>query len=300
MAVDSVVGHHMNPFRSGVARFNEILAERLGVPLVGLDGADARHPLLSFKVAELDEAATPQLEALLERCDAWSLFLHDWNGLELEQRLAAGAGKVWCANHEVLAAVEGLAESAETLWAPGLVSDLRRYEPASVSVFSFGMAHKIQTERFSRMKQLLDSSGDSYALYVSSANHETASIRDAELVYREMHAIFPERLYFLGNLSDVAVFNYLSETTYFAAFFSGGVRANNTSVASAMEHGAVVVTNLDEHSPPDLVHMENVIDLEQAESLPSDPLTLRRLSVAAMETAGGRSWDALIARLGGG
>ena len=49
--IDSVVTHHLNPFRSGVARFNALLAERLGVPLVALDAPDGvRAPLLSSRV----------------------------------------------------------------------------------------------------------------------------------------------------------------------------------------------------------------------------------------------------------
>ncbi len=61
--------------------------------------------------------------------------------------------------------------------------------------------------------------------------------------------MFPS-LYFLGNLSDVAVYNELRRATFFAAFFDGGVRANNTSVAAAMETGAVVITNLDQPRRP--------------------------------------------------
>jgi hypothetical protein len=298
--VDSVVGHHMNPFRSGVARFNEILAERLGVPLVGLgelSDAAVRHPLVSLKIRELDAEGRTMLERLLERADGWSLFLHEFSDLPLEVRAAEGATRVWCGNHEILAAVAHLGDTAEVLWAPGLVSDLRTFEPASISVFSFGMAHKIRVDMFGRLRELLDATNRSYALYVSSANHETASIQDAELVYEEMHRIFPSGLYFLGNLSDVGVHNYLLTTTFFAAFFPGGVRANNTSVASAMEHGAIVITNLDEHSPPELAHLDNVIDLNQAEQLPTDPLELRRIAVRAMETGRARSWDALVARL---
>jgi hypothetical protein len=64
-----------------------------------------------------------------------------------------------------------------------------------------------------------------------------------------------------------------------------------------MELGAVVITNLDRYSPPELVHMDNVIDIEQCDELPSDPLVLRRIGVRAMETARARSWDALIAQL---
>ena len=118
---------------------------------------------------------------------------------------------------------------------------------------------------------------------------------DAELVFTEMLKVFgPTRLYFLGNLSDVAIYNQLVSTTFFAAFFDGGVRANNGSVAAAMDHGAVVITNLDAHSPPHYQHMRTVIDIEQATSLPSDLLTLRRLSLAAMQASDAQSWDRLV------
>jgi hypothetical protein len=300
--VDAVVGHHMNPFRSGVARFNEILAERLEVRLAGLQGVPdrtVRHPLVSLKVRELDAEARTALARLLDHAEGWSLFLHEFSNLPLEVRAVEGATRVWCGSHQILDEVGHLNDTAEVLWAPGLVSDLRTYEPTSISVFSFGMAHKIRVDMFGRLRELLEATNRSYALYVSSANHETASIRDAQVVYEEMHGIFPGGLYFLGNLSDVAVYNYLLTTTFFAAFFPGGVRANNTSVASAMEHGAIVITNLDEYSPPELVHLENVIDLNQADKLPTDPLQLRRISLRAMETGRAHSWDALVARLTG-
>ncbi len=38
-AIDAVVSHHMNPFTSGVAKFNQLLAEELGVPLLSLTDA---------------------------------------------------------------------------------------------------------------------------------------------------------------------------------------------------------------------------------------------------------------------
>lgn len=297
--IDAVVGHHMNPFRSGVARFNEMLAESLGAPVLRLGEervAGCRCPLLSFKVGELEPAAVEQLAAVVEGTreeGSWCAFLHDFRDLPLERRLVAGAARVWCGNHAVHAAVRELTDRAEVVWAPGLIADLRRFEPAAIQVFSFGMAHKIRADMFRKLKRLLDATGESYALYVSSANHETATIEHAQLVYEEMHEIFPRGLYFMGNLSDVAVFNSLLQTTFFAAFFPGGVRANNTSVASAMEHGAVVITNLDERSPPYLVHMENVIDINQVDALPHDPLVLRQLGVRAMETARRYDWNAL-------
>lgn len=295
-----VVTHHRDGFRSGVARFNEVLADRLGVELRGLEelGDTGPRPLLSFKVSELDQSSAAALADWVEGQDGtFELFLHEYGDTELERKLVAQAAEAHCGNAEIEVAVRNLARTADTVWTPGLILDDRTFPTVELSVFSFGMAHKLRLDMFRRLRQLLDGSGKSYAVYVSAANHETTSLRDSASLFDELHEIFPEELYFLGNLSDVAVFNYLRETTFYAAFFPSGVRANNTSVASALERGAVVITNLDEHSPPEYRHLENLIDLERSDRLPIEPAELAAISAAATETARERSWARLVERL---
>jgi hypothetical protein len=296
--VDAVVTHHRDSFRSGVGRFNELLAERLGVPVIGIRRlltSGCTRPLLSFKVNELAPAELAVLRDLVAtKPFPWELFLHVYDADELEAALVAGADHVHAGNHEVYAQVEGLARSADTLWSPGLILDEREFPPAEVSIFSFGMAHKIRTDLFERLRELLEASGRSYAVYLSAANHETTRMRDAHLIFDELHEIFPSTLYFLGNLSDVAVFNYLRSSTFFASFFLGGVRANNGSIAAAMEKGAVVITNLDEHSPPEFVHLDNLVDIGQTRELPLEPDELAAISRRARETAHARGWDQLV------
>jgi hypothetical protein len=299
--LDGVVTHHRDGFRSGVARFNELLAEHLGVPLVGLFDdrlAELRTPLLSFKASELGPDAVAVLERRLGAA-AWQpeLFLHEFAGAPLERRLLAAASCVRCGNEAILEAVRPVHPHAELVWTPGLIGDEPRIEPADVSVFSFGMAHKLRADEFRRLRHLLERHERTYALYVSAANHETRSIADVQVVFEEMRELFAHRLYFLGNLSDLLVQHYLEATTFYAAFFEGGVRANNTSVAAAMERGAVVVTNLDRHSPAHFVHMESVIDIRRCEALPADPATLERISRRAIEVSRARGWDALVERL---
>jgi hypothetical protein len=298
--IDAVVTHHRDSFRSGVGRFNELLGERLGVPVIGIDTlltAGAARPLLSFKVAELSSAELAVLEQLVEhRPFEWELFLHVYDGHPVEEALVRGAVHVHAGNHEVEAAVALLAQSVDTLWSPGLILDEREFPQTDVSVFSFGMAHKIRTDLFQQLRELLEATGQPYAVYLSAANHETTQMRDAHLIFDELHEIFPSTLWFLGNLSDVGVYNYLRSSTFFATFFLGGVRANNGSVAAAMEKGAVVITNLDEYSPPEFVHMENLIDIGQTTELPLDPATLDAISSRAQETARSRGWDELVRR----
>lgn len=298
--VDAVVGDHMNPFASGAARFNQILAERLGVPFVSVRDpivASSRFPLLSFKEAELDDSERGALTRLLERGDGehrLRVYLHDYGGSALEERLVRQAEIVYCGNQEVAERVSALNGSIHSLWAPGLILDDRVFSPAVYSIFSFGMAHKVRADMFGRLRDLLERTGVSYSIYMSNANHATATLHEAQIVFDEMRKVFPRNLYFMGNLSDVAIFNYLRTTSFFAAFFRNGVRANNTSILSAMEHGSVVITNLDEYSPEYLVHMDNVIDINRCEELPSDPLEHKRLVLRAMETARSLSWDRLV------
>jgi hypothetical protein len=66
-----------------------------------------------------------------------------------------------------------------------------------------------------------------------------------------------------------------------------------------METGAVVITNLDELSPPEYVHLENVIDIERCDELPIDSVLLDGIRARAVETAAARGWDALVTRMTG-
>lgn len=292
-----LVSHRINWFGSGVAKFNHILAKHLEIPMHAL--FDERIPvhgvaLLSFKVSEMSDVECENLARVLDRVD-WQirLFLHDWSSSEVEERLVRDAEIVYPGNHEVHHQVQGLSGRLEMTWSPGLILDARPFHPTAISVFSFGMAHKIRSKQLGQLRDLLEASGHSYAVYISSANHESATIKDAEVVYEEVNEVFPSGLFFMGNLSDVAVYNYLQQTTFFAAFFPSGVRANNGTVAAAMEHGAVVITNLDEHSPPDYIHMHNIIDIDQCDELPLEPMVLKSISVEAMRTARARRFPEL-------
>ena len=119
------------------------------------------------------------------------------------------------------------------------------------------MAHKIRVPLYRRLRDLLEGTGRSYSVYVSTALHENTSFDDAFVIrFKELLSIFNGQIYFMGYLSDTAVFNHLVDCTFLAAFFEKGLRANNTSVNAAMECGCAVITNLDEDSPQGLVHMK--------------------------------------------
>lgn len=302
---DCVVTLRRDPFRSGTARFNDLLHRRLEVPLLTLEEPwEQRYatPLLSFKPGELpgeDQAALAARVSSLPQRVRPSFFLHGWEGLGIEKVIVRAAAVNWCGNAEIRAAVEACGAEARDAWAPGLLTDARPFRPTALRVFTYGMARDIRPDLFERLRELLDATGRTYAVYSSHANHENATLEDAHELHDRLKQVFPGELYFLGSLSDRALYDQLAASDLFAAFFPRGVRANNTAVASAMEHGAVVVTNLDEHSPPALRHMENVIDVARCEALPLEPLALARISAEAMATARERDWDALVATLRG-
>jgi hypothetical protein len=151
---------------------------------------------------------------------------------------------------------------------------------------------------YRRLRDLLEATGTSYSVYVSTALHENTSFDDSFIVrFEELQSIFDQHVYFMGYLSDTAVYNHLTDCTYVAAFFEKGLRANNTTVNSAMETGCAVITNLDDHSPAGLVHMSNVIDINRCDRLP-DLDDTRRIGLAARDIAHSRyGWDQLVAQL---
>ena len=183
-------------------------------------------------------------------------------------------------------------------WCPGILIDAEPFVKTELSVFTFGMAHKVRGEYYRKLDELLKRTGKSYSLYLSTALHEGMSIETAfDAAVKNIRDAFSGPVYFLGFLSDAAVLHYLQTTTYFAAFFPHGVRANNTSVNSAMNAGAVVVTNLDDGSPSGYRHMHSVIDVTTCSELPTDGEVLRGIGRNATAEAKLLSWDALVERL---
>ena len=304
--VDGVLGYHLNPLTCGVAKFNLMLAGRLQVPMLGLfdsRGATLRHPLLSLKLSEFTETDIAALVAAVETA-AWSrrfsVFLHAWTDTPVEQLLLSRAERVFCGNAELVAELRGRRQDIQESWCPSTLLEPQRFTPGGLSVFAFGMAHKVRSELHRTVQALLERTGQPYSVYLSTALHEgTAFDERFTVVFDELREIYGDHIYFLGYMSDTAVYNYLIDTTFFAAFFDTGVRANNTTVNAAMECGSVVITNLDAHSPAVFDHMHNMIDVHRCETLPTAPDILASLAANAQATASGAlGWDALVAQIG--
>lgn len=299
---DCIVGYHTNPWTCGIAKFNSILAERLGIPVVGfadLAPDRGRHPLLSVKFSEFTPEHVPEFDAWARRRHGcYDLFLHALYGDPVEERLIRSAARVYCGNRELTEQLLSIRPDSVQLFCPGTITAPQRIVDTQVQVFTFGMAHKIRVDYYRKLARLLDATGLSYKMFVSTALHEGTSF-DGSFAFRfeEIQELFGSRVYFMGYLSDTAVFNHLVDASFLAAFFEHGLRANNTTVNAALEHGCPVVTNLDAFSPSGYEHGQTILDINQLERLPDLPV-LEQIGLKASEVARGHyGWSRLVAEL---
>ena len=300
--IDCIAGYHLNPWTCGIAKFNTILARELGVPVVGLGSPELSahaRPLLSIKMSEFTPEASDELAAWVEaHGGTFEVFFHAFDGSAIERRLLATAARVYVGNRELSSTLELLRPDIVELFCPGTLLNPQRFEDTELKVFTFGMAHKIRVPLYRRLRDLLDATGKTYSVYVSTALHENTSFDGSFVVrFEELQSIFNGQVYFMGYLSDTAVYNHLKDTDFLAAFFEKGLRANNTTVNAAMECGCTVITNLDEHSPAGLVHMRNVVDVNVCDRLPNAD-EAERIGRAAREIAHAEyGWERLVAQL---
>ncbi len=300
--MDCILGYHLQPFTCGIARFNNALGERLAVPVVSLFSPEAdrcTHALLSIKLSEFSEDDRERLEHFIANRPAGQkvdLFLHDFSDTPTEQRLLALAARVFVGNAQLARTLSPRHDGVIEAWCPGSLIDAHAFPQTELTVFSFGMAHKMRADRYRQLRHLLEATGKSYGLYLSTALHEGNDFAGSFMTaFEEMTEIFGDRVHFLGFLSDSAVFNYLQSSTFFTAFFPQGVRANNTSVQMAMRFGSAVITNLDADSPPHYRHGVSLFDIDRLDALPLDPATLSAVGEGARQAAAAYDWDPLVA-----
>lgn len=300
MSYRYIVSSHMNRYLSGVAKFNHLLAERLGAECVALHDAVPDGPaLVSIKLSDCPDDA---LSTIAEACDrlqasgiVYDLFFHTFDDLPIERAFIGGSREVFAGNAELTARIVEAGSAAVTLWCPALVDSDATVESVGLTIFSFGMSHKIQMEYYVMLEAVLSDAGIEHELLVSTAFHEKASFGEIDLIEQRFRETFGERVKLLGFLSDGSVNHFLHRSDLFCAFFQDGVRANNTSVYAAMGSGTPLVTNLDQYSPQWMQHGVNVLDIRQLDATCLTGETLERIGregrQAATEHA---SWEALV------
>lgn len=238
MKFTSVVGYHMNPLTCGVAKFNAELAKRLGVPFIPVYGSEwGDKPLLSLKWGELHSGNQNGLRALTVpiAIHRHSVFWHDAGDPIITDR----AEHVFYADPSL---------GSPGLWCPSLLTPSK---PRTVRLFSFGMAGRLQSQYYAKVRELLEAAGLDYHLRVSVGLHEGTSLSDASHHFDALYEVMGrDKVTILGVLSDDAVVEELGRADEVLAFFQNGLRDNNTTVHAALAYGKRVITNHD-HSTGD-------------------------------------------------
>jgi hypothetical protein len=243
--IDAVLSYHMNPQTCGVAKFNHLLAAKLGVPVEPWPGLASVEPLVSVKFSEMED----EIVRASTWWDAYDLFLHDRPTTSAERFFVAMARRVYAGNQAIADAVHCLHTDVVTGFCPSTVTG--NPDRGDYRVLVFGMAHKLLLPHFENLKRELDSTGGDYTVELSTAVHEGNPWDEAltESV-ASMRAIFGDRLRVLGFLGDDALAKELHDVDAVAAFYTPALRANNTSAWAALEAGKHLFTNTDELSPP--------------------------------------------------
>lgn len=291
--IDAVLSYHLNPATCGVAKFNQQLAARLGVPCLPIERASGkRHPLISLKRSEVRQEDLWCLCNWDERWRAHDLLLHDASPLALP--LANAANRVYAANGEIARAVRPIRSDVVEVWCPStLEGDATR---GTIDVLLFGMAHKLvaHDSLLERLRELLTRTGRVYGVSVSTAVHEGSPWDEAFMsTERVLRDIFHDHLKLLGYLADDGLARELRTVDAVALFFDPAARANNTSLWAALDAGCPVITNCDDNSPRELIHNESVFDIDHMTAWPGSD-HLRDVGRRGKVQAQTRSWDRLL------
>jgi hypothetical protein len=291
----AIVGVHTNPFTCGIARFNARLAEQFRIavlPWSDFVEYPASDALLSIKVSEFDTAATSELDRFVRSGIQFDLFLHAFDDTPIEQLLVQSARHLFVGSNEMARLIGDLRSDVIACFAPGM-EPLPVSDQSEIRLLTFGMAHKISSNGYRKLADLLRLDGRSSTLEISSALHEGTKF-DSEFfaVADEIRSAFDGSVRFLGFLADEEVSERLRRATAMVAFFPRGVRENNTSVMGALAHGCPVITNLDSDSPKWLQHGVTCIDVSRLTRFP--PIEeLAAIGIAGQEAISEYTYESL-------
>ena len=100
---------------------------------------------MSLKLSEFTpEDAQALSEWVIAHSNQYELFLHAFDGTALEHALMASAAKVYCGNRELSHELAPSRPDIVELFCPGTLLNPQRFQRTELSVFTFGMAHKIR------------------------------------------------------------------------------------------------------------------------------------------------------------
>ena len=292
----SVVSYHTNPYTCGVARFNQALAKEMRIPVCSVSKfvpSSESISLLSIKFEEMSTKSAEDMWMQLDQVDAkFDLFLHGVAQSEIENLYIDKARRVIVATREYAEIIRAQRPDVLSYFAPG-AADSGKKTNVDITLLTFGMAHKIRSDGYRKLGEILASDKRSVQLEISTALHDGTSFsEDFFSVGAEISEVFSGNVSFLGFLADDEVSRRLRAADALVAFFPSGVRENNTTVLSAMAHGCAVITNFDSLSPSWMKHNDSIFDIGQMNTFPTNA-ELTRVGIAAQVAVNPYSFESL-------
>lgn len=236
--IDAVCSYHLTPLSCGVAKFDQLLAQKLGVPWRGLHEASAfRHPLISAKFSEwVWQPPRPH---------TYSLFLHDLPKTSVEHDWVSEAVRVYAGNTRIARSVRRTSIAA---WCPSTLQG--NPSRGAFRVLIFGMSHKVAPAKMRDLKAELDAQHPDYTVSLSMAIHEGVPWAGTyQETVQGLREVFGDKLRVLGLLADDALAREIQDADVVALYYDPAVRANNTTAWSVLEAGKPLWTNVDHDSP---------------------------------------------------
>jgi hypothetical protein len=283
--IDAVLTPHPNELTCGTGKWSIRLAERLGVPCRRLPLFQAYDcPLISARLTELGDLS----QCNISTDSTFDLVVHDW--ADGHEDLIHAARRVYAANPAIAEWVRTVRPDVQTIWCPSSLAG--NPDRGQYRVLTYGMAHKITAPHYEHLHALLAHAHPHYTISLSTAVHEGSpwdeSLQRSAAVLRD---IFGDHLRVLGYLADDALAKELHDCDAVALFYDPALRSNNTTAWAALDAGKPLVTNLDEHSPTEL--LGRVINLPSVEHWPFQHV-LRDCGTHGQQVAQAMSWEQLV------
>ena len=177
----SVVSYHTNPYTCGVARFNQALAKEMRIPLCSVSKfvpSSESISLLSIKFEEMSAKSAEDLWAQLDQVDAkFDLFLHGVTQSKIENQYINSARRVIVATREYAEIVRAQRHDVLSYFAPG-AADSSKKTNVDITLLTFGMAHKIRSDGYRKLGEILTADERSVQLEISTALHDGTSFSE--------------------------------------------------------------------------------------------------------------------------
>lgn len=265
-----IVSLHTNTWGCGIAKYNHVLAKLLSSDVVSLDTwykSEEKFVIISIGLSEFSSDEVIKLnEFILNYRSRYILILHSLTSNAALMPVISKSSEIIVLNSQLQKELKSGNIESTLSYTPSLINLEQQIhnEEHFFDIFTFGMSHKHDFTRIEAFVNKLKAWGKYPRIKISSAIHIGSQPLDSlsfEIDELKSHLQIP--ISFLGFLSDEKLAEEIDKSRLVFRFFDSGIRSNNTTAMTALQHEKALVTNIDEHSPDWLSHGQNFVDISK-------------------------------------